>query len=343
MSSKFYDPGLMDLSAYRLVRTEPNSAWDDFVEASPQGTVFSTSSFLLGMGRPLGLWYCCKGTQHVGGVALIESEDGRNAILDPYVVHGGPLFVQGPPERNRPQVASENFRILIAILRNLTSTYNDVAFACAPSVSDLRPVLWHNYGTNGSKFDLTLRYTSFLNIAGGDLPFDRHPVYLACNKGRRRKIRYGVAAGIVVSEGGNPETFLRLYRRTFERQGLAVADGELSLLSRLLGSLGDAGRLRMFTARTCDQRVGSVVAFGIDNKRAYFLYGANDPDLRDTHCGTMALFEAFLYLSRDGVCEVDLEGINSPKRGYFKLSFGGTINPYFQVRLTSRSTVKCNT
>jgi hypothetical protein len=48
----------------------------------------------------------------------------------------------------------------------------------------------------------------------------------------------------------------------------------------------------------------------------------------------MALFQAFLKLGQDGFRQVDLEGINSPKRGYFKLSFGGTITPYFQARMT---------
>jgi hypothetical protein len=38
-------------------------------------------------------------------------------------------------------------------------------------------------------------------------------------------------------------------------------------------------------------------------------------------------------LAQDGKKEVDLEGVNSPHRGWFKLSFGGTLESYWQVKL----------
>ncbi len=334
MSNKFYVPGLMDLSKYRLVRTEPDSQWDSFVETSPQGTIFSSSPFLLGTAHRLGLWYCFKGRKLVGGVALIESDDGRNAMIAPYVIHGGPIFAPFKPEQNRSQVISERFRILSASLRDLIEHYGDIAFVCGPEVEDLRPIQWYNYGSDGPGFALSLRYTSRLDLADSDLPFEKQPVYLACNKSRRQEIRYGFSSGIIVEESGDVETFLDLYMRTFKRQGQKVGDVDLLLLSRLLENLTEAGRLKLFTARTADGVVGSVVVFGTDSKRAYYLYGANNPDLRDTQCGTMVLFQSFLRLGKDGFREVDLEGINSPQRGYFKLSFGGTVIPYFQVRLT---------
>lgn len=333
-SNEFYVPGLMDLSKYRLVRAEPDAHWNALVDASPQGTIFSSSAFLLGTGRRLGLWYCLKGQERVGGFALIESDDGENAILAPHVIHCGPIYAPPPPKQNRSQILSEEFRILSASLRDLTGTYAHLAFASSPDVEDLRPVLWHNYGTAGPKFDMALRYTSRLDLSAHDHPVETHPVYLACNKSRRQEIRYGLAAGVLVEEGGAMQTFLDYYRLTFERQGMAVDEAELCFLSNLLVQLSAAGLLRVFMARTSDGTVGSVAIFGIDRKRAYYLYGANNPDLRDSQCGTMLLFEAFRRLGVDGLAQVDLEGINSPKRGYFKLSFGGSLTPYFQVRMS---------
>ena len=74
--------------------------------------------------------------------------------------------------------------------------------------------------------------------------------------------------------------------------------------------------------------------FGWDNKRAYYIFGANDPAKRNGHTGTNVLWEAFYDLSKMGINEVDLEGINSPKRGWFKLSFGGNIRPYYEISFT---------
>jgi hypothetical protein len=38
-------------------------------------------------------------------------------------------------------------------------------------------------------------------------------------------------------------------------------------------------------------------------------------------------------LALEGIAEVDLEGVNSPRRGWFKLSFGGALLPYYELHL----------
>jgi lipid II:glycine glycyltransferase (peptidoglycan interpeptide bridge formation enzyme) len=87
----------------------------------------------------------------------------------------------------------------------------------------------------------------------------------------------------------------------------------------------------MFVSYTANGRAGSMAYFCTDTKRAYYVFGANDPDLRDEHTGTAVLWDAFKSLAMTGVSEVDMEGINSPKRGWFKLSFGGEIVPYYNA------------
>ncbi|MEM6849641.1 MAG: GNAT family N-acetyltransferase, partial [Pseudomonadota bacterium] len=210
-----------------------------------------------------------------------------------------------------------------------------VSFNSSPALSDLRPMLWHNYGTPGPHVQLDLRYTSYLDLAaapdGGAL--DAMPLYRACNKSRRQSIRYGLDAGITVSLTDDVDAFLDLYRATFARQDLSVDPVEMTLLSAACRNLAAEDRLRMFAASTADGALGSIAVFGLDAKRAYYLYGANSPEMRNEHCGTLALWQGLVALAAEGVRECDLEGINSPKRGYFKLSFGGDIRPYFRVTL----------
>ena len=48
----------------------------------------------------------------------------------------------------------------------------------------------------------------------------------------------------------------------------------------------------------------------------------------------MAYWEAFKHLARAfGINEIDLEGINSPRGGAFKLGFGGDIRAYYELRI----------
>ena len=56
--------------------------------------------------------------------------------------------------------------------------------------------------------------------------------------------------------------------------------------------------------------------------------------MRSGQTGTAVLWDALGFLSRHGVGEVDLEGVISPRRGWFKLSFGGDLRPYYELYST---------
>ncbi|MEL6585656.1 MAG: GNAT family N-acetyltransferase [Pseudomonadota bacterium] len=323
----------MDLSKYHLERAGPGADWDALVEASDQGTIFALSAYLEAIPFRPAYWLCMKGDQVAGAAALIETADGTSTQLAPHVIHGGLMFAPAPPEQVAAMTISEEYRITCAMLRDLAATYRDLAFQGAPTLTDLRPLQWHNYGQDGPKVRIDLRYTSYVPLVPmtGDLP--EWPVYLALNKSRRQSVRYGMKAGITVDQDATIADFLGLYRETFARQDVTVPEEEIALLDAVCTALRAQGRLRLFAARPVDGTLGSISVWGLDAKRAYYLYGANAPALREEHCGTMAIFDAFRALAAEGVEEVDMEGINSPQRGYFKLSFGGDVRPYPRVHL----------
>jgi len=335
-ANDFYVDGLMDLSAYSLRSVMPGPDWDEFVESSPQGTIFVQSEFLYTSGTRPSLWYCLKNEQVMGAAALFESADGLDCIHTGLFVYSGILFKPADPMQNASQTSSEHFRITSSIIRDLVKKYRRVEMAVHHSFSDLRPFLWHNYETSGPHFDTSIRYTSLINLKGvADAALQNNPIYLACNKSRRQVIRYALRAEIKTTEGYQRESFESLYRKTFEFQGITVPETELNAILSATDSLNAKGRLRMYSAQAPGEAVGSIAVFGLDSKRAYYLYGANNPALRSGYTGTAVLWSAFQALAKENVKEVDLEGINSPKRGYFKLSFGGTITPYHILRLTN--------
>ena len=87
-----------------------------------------------------------------------------------------------------------------------------------------------------------------------------------------------------------------------------------------------------YLCRNCKHLAPYELMSEWDNKRAYYIFGANDPAKRDGHSGTNVLWDAFYDLSKLGINEVDVEGVNSPHRGWFKLSFGGNIIPYYEMK-----------
>ena len=327
----------MDFSSYNFIRANLDSEWNKFIEASPQGTLFSRSEFIGSLNARPGLWYCYKNNNIKAALVLIESDDGSSTNIHNLMIYGSILFKPHDPDQNHSQTLSEEFRISSASISHLTKTYQNISIVTHPSFDDLRPFLWHNYGSSEKTFKVDLRYTSYINlneIINLD-ELETSQVYMAANKSRRQEIRYGIRKRVITQEEYDPELFESFYKKTFSRQG-QVPENDLTELGNLLDNLNSHGMLRMYISRIKNGNPGSIAIFGIDSKRAYFLYGANDPDFRDEHTGTMVIWEAFQALQNEGINEIDMEGVNSPKRGYFKLSFGGILKPYYSLTLKQK-------
>ena len=325
----------MDLSKYRLERRVLDAAWDAAVEASPQGTLFATSSVLACLaGVRLGLWSVLKDRQPVASLCVIESEDGRRAVENDFVIYAGLMLDPPPAEQSVAQTAAEQFRIASFCTAQLAELYDEAFLALAPTFIDIRPFLWHNYGRDGARFVPDVRFTSFIDLrAGQDDAPDSDPLYLAASKSRRQQIRYGRNKGVVTRASEAVEPFVELYARTFSRQGHQVDAPLADQLAAITRRLITSGRGCLHLSRNADGEIGSAAVFGWDSKRAYYVFGANAPDLRDDHTGTMVLWDALVDLRARGIGAVDLEGINSPLRGHFKLSFGGSVTPYYRLAL----------
>jgi hypothetical protein len=334
-AKRFYQDRFMDLSKYRLERSAPDPEWDAAVERSPQGTIFATSPMLacLKGARP-GLWSVWKERQRVAGLYVVESEDGRAAIADDLVIYAGVMFEPAPVEQSRAQTVAEQFRITSFCTARLVELYDDIFLSFAPAFVDIRPFLWHNYGTDGAHFVPDVRFTSMIDLAPN--PGDRletDPVYLNASKSRRQQIRYGRSAGVTTEPSKAADVIADLYVQTFARQGKSVDRTFVDQLASVTRSLIEHRCGQLYVTRTAKGDIGSAAVFGWDRKRAYYLYGGNAPDLRDDHTGTMVLWDALLDLRSRGIPEVDLEGVNSPLRGHFKLSFGGSVTPYYHLAL----------
>lgn len=332
----YYQPGFMDLSPYSLVPAELGIEWDNVVRGSEQGSIFCLTDFLsnLGESRPR-TWYCLKGRETKAAVALLESKDGKRCVLDGTVVHHGIMLAPPQSGQSNAQTIAENFRVTTCVVNELTQNQGELFISTHPNFTDIRPFLWHNYETDGPKFDVDVRYTSLIDLQGitGDLPLNSNPVYLDASKSRRQEIRYGIQKGVETSSDTDVGQFIDFYNLTFRRQDVTVNDRELQNIESLVQGLLSAGLARMYLSKTAAGEPGSMALIGIDNERAYFLFGANDPALRDQHTGTMVLWDAFLDLASRGVRDIDLEGVNSPLRGHFKLSFGGSMTPYYHLSL----------
>lgn len=324
------------MEKYAVRQVDDDSAWDRFVNESPQGTLFSTARYLCALGREFERFYVCKGNEIKAAAALVLSDDRTAVELDDLVIYNGIMFA--PQADQKPVKArQERFELTEFVIRHLCNRYSRIEMALAPQFEDARPFLWHNYHSSdpNHKFVTDLRYTSYLNIeelSHGNDDEEGAEVFKNMETPRRYNIREARKAGAYIQPGRDAGKFIRFYRELMGGQGEQVSEAKLARMRNLIDMLAGSGDVVIYEVCRSGGEVLYVVVYGLDKKRSYYLFGAGNGLATEGYKGTFAHWEAFRDLAQQRrITEVDMEGVNSPKRGWFKLSFGGDLRSYFHA------------
>lgn len=323
------------MSEYKLIETEADEKWDKFVEESIQGSIFSNSIYLQASDIKYKLFYCYKKEELRAALAVIENESKDSLILDDLIIYNGIMYNKPTNKQNHAQQFSEQFKIQEFIANKLTKLYKNIEISLHPTIVDLRAILWVNYGTDLSKYKSNIRYTSYLDISDfkTSKKLEDISIYNKASTSRRQQIRYAINKKYKTEVITDVSLLIEFYEKTMDRQEINVENEKLKRMKKLVSSLVENNMAKIYASYDELGEIGSIALFGWDNKRAYYIFGANEPTKRNGHSGTNVLWEAFYDLSKMNINEVDLEGINSPARGWFKLSFGGDIVPYYEISL----------
>lgn len=309
--------------------------WDALVRRSPQGTLFSESFYLDAVGCQRHLWWVKQGQEIKAGVCLVVSEDERHCRLDDLVIYGGILF-DLDPNRQMVKRRHDQFQIAEFVAERLAEHYDSIEMALSPQFEDMRPFLWYRYHDEAiHKYALDLRYTSCLDIrvlkdCAGD--GEESDFFANMETVRRYSVREARKKQGRAVEAEDGRILLDYYGSLMAKQGDPQSQDKLAAMGRVMQALIAAGRGKVFHVLDAAGNILYAVMYGWDAKRAYYLFGAGHPELSAPWQGTLVHWEMFKYLARrHQIAEIDLEGVNSPQRGWFKLGFGGDLRPYYQV------------
>lgn len=314
--------------------------WDCVVRISPQGTLFSESCYLSACGRDYSLFVIRQGRQIKAGLSVIHTEGGMGCELDDLVIHNGLMFVHDDTKKG-VRARFERFEISEFAIDFLDHHYDRIELALSPSFEDMRPFLWHNYHGSDNRFALDLRYTSYVDIGslkGKEHSSEDSDCFRALETLRQRHIREAQKKGAKLVKSDHVNKLIDYYRALMERQDDPVPENKLSRMESLINTLVVNGKAAVYEVQNDQSQPLYTVVYGWDSKRAYYLFGAGHPETSEPYQGTFAHWGAFLNLANHiGVCEVDMEGVNSPQRGWFKLGFGGDLKPYYQIYKPSKT------
>lgn len=303
--------------------------WDEKVYQSQQGTIFHLTSFLEHQKEDCRFVVISKG-DHMKCLAPFKLK--QETITNPDLcIHAGPIFLHESQDgQSLYKLQNQNYEILECLVENYLSCFKKVDLNLAPGVVDIRPFLWHNYhNSNGPHYQSTIRYTSFLKL---DQPLDyndtNNSIYKGLGPSRRQEISYGKRDAVTIEESQDYPLFFKMYEEfsaKYDPDCRETSAQYLKVMDHIAAHKSET--LKVYLAYTAQGEIKSGALFLLDNKRAYYLLGFSH-DREFSYMGSSVLWYALSCLSKK-VSEIDFEGINSPKRGWFKLSFGGTIVPYY--------------
>jgi hypothetical protein len=324
------------MNKYSLLEVQDYKKWDEFVELSPQGTIFSNSEYLQHIGRKFKLFYVLQGAKLKAGISLILSDDEESTEIDDLVIYNGIMFIDDKRQKHVSAIF-ERFEITEYIINELDKKYKRIEMALSPHFEDTRPFLWHNYHSENinEKFSFVLKYTSYINISElsekNIEEFDTD-IFKKLERLRQRRIKESRINNSITVNDFDPGLFLKFYKQLLNSQSIDVSLNQLNRMNNLIVFLLNSNKAESFSVLNHKKDIIYKTIFCFDSKRAYSLFGAGNLDNNERYKGTIAFWDAFKYLAKEkNIKEVDMEGVNSPKRGWFKLSFGGNLVPYFHL------------
>jgi hypothetical protein len=313
------------MAKFQIKNTQNDDLWDEIVQNSPQGTLFQYSVFLKNYGKAFERYFIYKNREIKGGFALTFSKQKKEIELDNLMIYTGLFFYQ-KDEKKAVKRKSEEFEITEFFIEFLEQ-FDKKKLQFSPFFEDFRPFLWHNYHEKNGKYSVDLRYTSFFNINDSSF-FEKMDTV------RQRNYKKAEKEGFFseIAEKSEIKQMVSFYEKLMEAQNSNVENEFLLRLEALLTSLVENNLGLLVVTKNSEQIPLYYTFWGIDNKRAYYLYGAGNPEIMDSIRGTKNFIDSFNILKEKYfISEVDLEGVNSPNRGWYKLSFGGELLPYFCV------------
>ena len=318
---------------YKL-KTANLNEWDKFVKSVDCRSLFMNSTFFSNATPyfwPL-LFY--KGSNPRAGLLLVCDESYTKVFPDGLIIHSGLVFAENASQK-LINARTERFEITQQAAEWLEASFDHACLKFLPEIKDIRPFQWVNYHREASarRYHIRVRYTSEIDISELMLkkPFEKTKLFDTFDARKQKDIKDAYADGLRVTRDVTPEEFVMLYKTHMEERGEDVTKQNAQRIRALCNVLIEEGLGSFFGIRTHNNQLSYVTFFSCFNNHSYYLYAAGDRYSMGRNYATYCIWEAFQWLSSRGVTHVDMEGVNSPSRGGYKLGFGGQLIAYFEV------------
>lgn len=318
-----------ELYSIEEITEDKISEWNALCRKSKQYTIFMRDDYLAAIGYCSKKYVVYRKNSICAGLCIpINNKTGKVEGLVPYAPYQGLLYSSSEDKYSDYHTNLEATEVLLDYLYG-SHQFESIQFSNSIYIKDIRPILWHHYHQpEKGMYDVGVRYTGMMIID------DETDIEQGLSKGRKLDYKYSTERyGLVLEKSQDIKPFLALYEKTFSRQGIDLSTNDYDQIKGLLRLLLGSGEGELYYAINPDGVCIDATFIVYEGDRAYYLYGANDPEFRKCGGGTLLLLEQLKKMKDRGIKSFDFIGINSPYRGDYKLSFGCEVVPYYYCKV----------
>lgn len=313
----------------KLVKCNSKKKWDYFVNQSSQGNIFCSTLFLDSIKVDYELYFVEeKLTPHLGAIVLKQNNQPIVAPY-PFTMYQGLLFSGFSQAFPIHKKIKWGLTVCNFLLAEMEKKYKMISFCLHYNTGDLRSFRWFNYHEpEKGQFKINLNYTGLIKLKEY---FNFHDYFMDIRPTRKYEFRKAREHKLTIEKSEDIEKFDYLHRLTFERQGLKRTAQERKILVSICQSVISKKCGDLLLCKNIQGEAISATLFLYDEHCGYYLFGANNPQYRQTFSGTYLMLENIKRCFDKKLALVDVCGINSPNRGDFKTSLNAVPTPYFEV------------
>jgi lipid II:glycine glycyltransferase (peptidoglycan interpeptide bridge formation enzyme) len=305
-----------------LLLCESDQEWDEFNYNSPQGSIYTTSTFLNSLDLEIDKIFFINDNKKIASAVILNSNEKPT-----FSIYQGIALI--PLSGKTHSVFNQQLKILTSFIDCLSKKYEIIDFCLNHNFSDMRAFQWFNYhNPENGIFDIRLNYTGIIKLSEES----NFETYLdSIRPVRRQEWRKCLKNKFKIYESDEIDDFLRLYQLTFERQNILLNSEVINVVKRITE---ESIRNKTGTLTYCVDPNGVIHSATVIlqyKDTYYYEFGASDPKYRSSGASVFLMLNVIKKAFENNITYFDMVGINSPNRGDFKLSFNANPVPYFTV------------
>ncbi len=323
------------LNKYFIKGMAPDEEWNIFNNNSINKSIFCDLDFLSLEKSKKKFFSIFKNQECVAKFFLLATNDKKIALPNELIFT--PIIYRKISNQTQSSSITEKNEILAAYAYFILKKYDEAKFCLDYLSNDLRAFEWINFIEKKELFSIKrIKYTQIIDLKNIDSEiFSDMTLFKNFSSRIKQSIKYSKEENLEVKEEFDENFYINTLDKTFTRQNLKP-DFDIIKRAKIFGKLRENRKIFMFISYNKNKKI-CFSLFGVIKDKAIYLHGGRSENVKGDNSLAHNLLNSMIFLKKNlGVETLDLEGVNSPQRAFFKAGFGGELKPYYMIKFKKK-------